>query len=65
MSAKNPQTLPQWLMHNAATRPHEVAQRHKRDGVWKEFNWTAVRDEVRAIAWVFGRAACSAARPCC
>jgi long-chain acyl-CoA synthetase len=45
-----PQTLPQWLVHNAATRPNEVAQRHKRDGVWKEFSWTAVRDEVRAIA---------------
>ena len=23
-----PQTLPQWLVHNAATRPNEVAQRH-------------------------------------
>jgi long-chain acyl-CoA synthetase len=45
-----PQTLPQWLLHNAATRPDEVAQRHKRDGVWKEFSWTDVRDEVRALA---------------
>lgn len=45
-----PQTLPQWLLHNAATRPLEVAQRHKRAGVWKEFNWTTVRDEVRALA---------------
>lgn len=45
-----PQTLPQWLVHNAATRPNEVAQRHKRDGVWKEFSWTDVRDEVRALA---------------
>jgi len=45
-----PQTLPQWLAHNAASRPTEVAQRHKRDGIWKEFSWTDVRDEVRAIA---------------
>ena len=52
MSADNlkPQTLPQWLLHNAATRATEVAQRHKRDGVWKEFSWTDVRDEVRALA---------------
>ena len=26
---KKPQTLPQWLLHNAATRPNEVAQRHR------------------------------------
>jgi long-chain acyl-CoA synthetase len=47
---KTPQTLPQWLLHNAATRGSEVAQRHKRDGVWHEFTWTDVRDEVRALA---------------
>ena len=45
-----PQTLPQWLLHNAASMAGEVAQRHKRDGVWKEFSWTQVRDEVRALA---------------
>ncbi|MGE0348890.1 AMP-dependent synthetase/ligase [Hydrogenophaga sp.] len=45
-----PQTLPQWLLHNVATRGSEVAQRHKREGVWKEFSWTDVRDEVRALA---------------
>lgn len=45
-----PQTLPQWLLHNAASRAGEVAQRHKRDGVWKEFTWRAVLDEVRALA---------------
>jgi long-chain acyl-CoA synthetase len=47
---KTPQTLPQWLLHNAATRGSEVAQRHKRDGVWHEFSWADVRDEVRALA---------------
>lgn len=46
----SPQTLPQWLLHNAATRPDEVAQRHKRDGIWKEFSWADVRDEVRELA---------------
>lgn len=45
-----PQTLPQWLTHNAATRGTEVAQRHKQAGVWKAFTWTDVRDEVRALA---------------
>ena len=47
---KTPQTLAQWLVHNATTRGGQVAQRHKRDGVWKEFSWTDVRDEVRALA---------------
>lgn len=46
----SPQTLPQWLLHNAATRSDEVAQRHKRDGIWKEFSWADVRDEVRELA---------------
>jgi long-chain acyl-CoA synthetase len=45
-----PQTLPQWLLHNATTRPAEVAQRHKLDGVWKEFTWANVRDEVCALS---------------
>lgn len=45
-----PQTLPQWLLHNAATRPDEVAQRHKREGIWKEFSWSHVRDEVRELS---------------
>lgn len=45
-----PQTLPQWLLRNAASRAGQVAQRHKRNGVWKEFTWADVRDEVRALA---------------
>ena len=45
-----PQTLPQWLLHNAAIRPDDVAQRHKREGIWKEFSWSDVRDEVRELA---------------
>eukprot|EP01041_Mallomonas_annulata_P009464 gene9464-19656_t len=45
-----PQTLPQWLLHNAAKHPDEVAQRYKRDGIWQEFSWADVRDEVRELA---------------
>ncbi|RYY99517.1 MAG: hypothetical protein EOO24_17315, partial [Comamonadaceae bacterium] len=45
-----PQTLPQWLLHNAAKRSGDVAHRHKRDGVWKEFSWSDVRDEVQVLA---------------
>ncbi|MDM7941415.1 MAG: AMP-binding protein [Hydrogenophaga sp.] len=48
-TTKPPQTLPQWLLHNATTRSAEVAQRHKLDGVWKEFTWADVRDEVCAL----------------
>ena len=45
-----PQTLPQWLLHNAANHPDEVAQRYKRNGIWQEFSWADVRDEVRELA---------------
>ena len=49
------QTLPQWLEHNAAVRAQEVGQRHKCDGIWREFHWQQIADEVRALA--FGLAA--------
>jgi long-chain acyl-CoA synthetase len=45
-----PQTLPQWLLHRTAVRPGEVGQRYKRDGIWREYSWAAIRDEVRALA---------------
>ncbi|TRZ97542.1 MAG: long-chain fatty acid--CoA ligase [Rhodocyclaceae bacterium] len=50
-----PQTLPQWLSHNASLRAETVGQRHKRDGVWREFTWRTIAEEVRALA--FGLAA--------
>lgn len=50
-----PQTLPQWLDHNARLRGDLVGQRHKRDGVWREFRWRDIHQEVRALA--FGLAA--------
>jgi long-chain acyl-CoA synthetase len=45
-----PQTLPQWLLHRTDVRPTEIGQRHKRDGIWREFSWAAIRDEVQALA---------------
>ncbi len=45
-----PQTLPQWLLLRANERPAEVGQRHKRDGIWREFSWRAILDEVQALA---------------
>ena len=50
LSQTLPQTLPQWLLYNATRLAGEVAQRHKRDGIWKEFSWADVRDEVQALA---------------
>ncbi len=45
-----PQTLPQWLLHRTAVRPAETGQRHKRDGIWREFSWSTIRDQVQALA---------------
>ncbi len=50
-----PQTLPQWLWHNAAQRGGTVGQRHKCGGVWREFRWAQIAREVQALA--FGLAA--------
>lgn len=45
-----PQTLPQWLLHNARERAAQVGQRHKQSGVWREYRWAAIYAEVRRIA---------------
>jgi long-chain acyl-CoA synthetase len=50
MNPSWPQTMPQWLQLRATGQPLEVGQRHKRDGIWREFGWAAIRDEVRALA---------------
>lgn len=50
-----PQTLPQWLAQNAVLRPDMVGQRLKRDGVWREYTWRTIAEEVKTIA--FGLAA--------
>ena len=51
MNAELPQTLPQWLLHNAQARATTVGQRHKRDGVWREYRWSAIFAQVRALAY--------------
>ena len=49
--AKIPQTLPQWLLHRAQQQARDVGQRHKRDGIWREFSWQHIWQEVREIAY--------------
>jgi long-chain acyl-CoA synthetase len=46
-----PETLPQLLLQNSAERTRQVAHRHKRRGVWKEFSWGEVYATVRNIAY--------------
>lgn len=46
-----PQTLPQWLLYRATHQPHEVGQRHKRDGIWREYTWHDIWQEVRQVAY--------------
>ena len=31
--------LPAKLLEHSQTRPNDVAMRHKRFGIWKEFTW--------------------------
>jgi len=49
--ATQPQTLPQWLWHHAKTRPDMIGQRHKRDGIWREYSWAQIAREVERIAF--------------
>ncbi|TBR27710.1 MAG: acyl-CoA synthetase, partial [Reyranella sp.] len=44
------ETIPQLLLDRARRTPDMVAQRHKRLGVWVEFSWARVADEVLALA---------------
>lgn len=43
-------TFPKLLLHNAANWPDEVAMREKEFGIWNEFTWRDVREQVRGIA---------------
>ena len=49
--ASLPQTLPQWLLYRATQQPREIGQRHKRDGIWREYAWQDIWQEVREIAY--------------
>ena len=43
-------TLPQILNDRARREPERVAQRHKTRGVWREYRFAEVQDQVRALA---------------
>lgn len=43
-------TLPQILDAHADATPDRLSQRHKHRGIWREFSFAKVRDEVRALA---------------
>jgi long-chain acyl-CoA synthetase len=47
--ATNLQTLPQWLRHHARVRPHAVALRQKRFGIWQPTTWAQYWQRARAI----------------
>ncbi|MFC6762793.1 AMP-binding protein [Sulfitobacter porphyrae] len=44
------ETLPQVLLARATSSPNDLAERHKRLGIWREFTWADVLDRVRALA---------------
>jgi long-chain acyl-CoA synthetase len=46
-----PQTLPQWLLHNQREYPGVIGHRYKQRGIWKEFSWSAVYQQVRQTAF--------------
>jgi long-chain acyl-CoA synthetase len=50
MSLDQAQTLAQVLAERARQTPDSVCERHKRLGVWREFTWAEVQDNVRALA---------------
>lgn len=44
------ETLPQVLLARATSTPTNLAERHKRLGIWREFTWADVLDRVRNLA---------------
>ena len=43
-------TLPQLLLESAAATPRRLVERHKYRGIWREYNFADVLDNVRAFA---------------
>ncbi len=43
-------TFPKWLAHQARTRPQRPGMRHKDLGIWTEWTWGEVAQNVRAYA---------------
>lgn len=50
MTPGEAQTLPQALAERARQTPGGLAERHKKFGIWREFTWAEVNDNVRAFA---------------
>ncbi len=50
MTIEQAQTLAQVLAARARATPDEVCERHKSLGIWREFTWAEVQDNVRALA---------------
>jgi len=50
MTIAQAQTLAQVLSERARLSPGAVCERHKRLGIWQEFTWEQVHDNVRALA---------------
>jgi len=42
-------TLPQLLLDSAAATPRRLVERHKYRGIWREYNFADVLDNVRAF----------------
>ena len=49
-SAATPATLPAWLRHQAQRHATAVALRYKQLGVWQEYSWQRLHDEVARLA---------------
>jgi len=43
-------SLPHYLLHNAERYADGVAMRHKDLGIWREWTWTSMLDEVQAFS---------------
>src|SRR3546814_20795219 len=44
------QTLPQLLVLRGQQEPHRLAQRHKKRGIWREYSFGDVLEQVRGLA---------------
>lgn len=50
MTLDEAQTLPQALAARARQTPNLICERHKRFGIWREFTWAQVEEDVRDLA---------------
>lgn len=44
-------SFPHWLLRHAQQRPQATALREKSLGIWQATSWSALRDQVAAMAW--------------